>query len=214
LSLSRAETTEDLPEWVDRRRIGLEIAGRLKLEGIARAILDDLHDDWTIHAWQGDDVVALAKAVAAVELNFTDEERAVIIDAAVDWITADTYEWTNARAAEQYLADLGRLAPGGKFDSVQDDLMRNVEYELEKWAGPDLPANVDWRELDDMLDYANQFTDPGSTFPGYDAATQSLARHRDETRAPETNRTQQTDNSAEALNTKVDQIMRLLGELE
>jgi hypothetical protein len=197
--------------WAPRRTVGLHIGNKLDLDRVVRTVLRDLHTDWNSKVWDPEDVVALVNAVAASNHDMAKSNIKRIVKHAIDWLTEDTTDWENLRTAEMYLEELGNLVPSSTLSSIQEDLMRHAEYRLEDWH-EGVPSSVSWRELDDVLDYASQYTEPDEVFPGYSTAAASMEEHRKEVKTARAatdieNGSHRIDDSI-----KVHEIMNLLAE--
>jgi hypothetical protein len=90
------------------------------------------------------------------------EVRSRILDEAIAWVMGDLSDWESARLAESVIGGLGDLAPQASYTTVENRLYELAERGIESAAEGYAPDGID-----DMLDYAGTFGDPGDAFPGY-----------------------------------------------
>ncbi|GAB3446281.1 nSTAND3 domain-containing NTPase [Actinophytocola sediminis] len=203
---------EDLDQdWIRCRTTSLKIADRLGLDNVMEKVFEDLKSDWSEEIYDGDDLVLLVNTAAAIDRRVAIENRSSLVKKAISWITQDTSDWDDLRVAEQHLRDLADLAPEAALSSIQNEMFTSVQDYLVTWRDNE-SISADWHNLDDMLDYASEYREPHSTFPGYDAALEALLQHRNATEAekPANDDGAGSADADEAI--IVDDIMRLLKE--
>nr|WP_238362144.1 restriction endonuclease [Actinopolymorpha pittospori] len=129
-------------------------------------------DDFAI---DGDSLVDLVNEVAASTVPQIRGLAAMVAKSALKWINEDLSDWANSEYAYDLLERLEYGVSSSMISSARDhldDLARGeIEYFVETGRGA-------ISDLEDVLNWASQVSDPDEFYPGYGLALQALEQEK------------------------------------
>ena len=135
-----------------------------------------------------DDLVALIKGMLASNSASMKELAYDALDDVIEYITADTSDWNNAKSAKEALSDLADSVHPGiagdiriRITSIDEEMDDHARFLIERAAEAGaLPSSI--QDFDEIIRHARRYQDADEYFPGLSEAGELVVAHQNDAR--------------------------------